>query len=147
MHPATEQIIAGNKARTDALIAISNIQVAAFERLSALTFNAARAMFEDSVAQARAMLGAKDEKDLFDRNAALAQPAVEKAIAYSRSMYDVAVQAQNEISRVMETHCAEMNRGFLAMLDKVSPKATPASEAAAAAVKSAFAAASAAYSG
>jgi phasin family protein len=143
MYPSTDQIVAANRAATDLAVSIANIQVAALERFSALTFNATKAVCEDGMEQAKTLMGAKNAQDLISLNAAAAQPSIEKAIAYSRSMYDVALQAQREMTRVLEAHAGEMRKSILGSLDERA--ATPASGAAAAAVKSALAAAGSAY--
>ncbi len=145
MYPSTEQIVAANKAATDLLISIANIQIAAFERFSALTFNAAKTVVDDGLEQAKTLLGAKNTQELISLNSAVAQPSIEKAIAYSRSMYDVALQAQSEMTKVIEAHAGELNKSILGNLDKGAMTSTPGSSIAAAAVKSALAAAGSAY--
>ncbi len=42
---------------------------------------------EDSVSGAKALMGAKDVQEALSIQASLAQPNVEKAVAYSRSVY------------------------------------------------------------
>ncbi|MBI4289849.1 MAG: phasin family protein [Betaproteobacteria bacterium] len=145
MYPSTEQIVAANKAATDLVISIANIQVAALERFSALTFNATKSVCEDGLEQAKILMGAKNAQELIGLNSAAAQPSLEKAIAYSRSMYDVALQAQREMTKVLEAHAGEISKGILGSLDTRAMATTPASSAAAAAVKSALAAAGSAY--
>jgi len=145
MYPTMEQIVASNKAGSEVLIAISNIQAAAFERFSALTFNAAKSLFEDSLEQAKAVLGAKDAQELIGLNSAAAQPSIEKALAYSRSMCDIALQAQREMTKVMEAYASELKNGIRGDLEKASHIPPPGSDAAAAAVKSALAAAGSVY--
>jgi len=142
MYPTTKQIVASNSAGTEFAIAIANIQVGAFERFSALTFNATRTVFEDCAEQAKALLRAKDAHELISLNSAAAQPSIEKAIAYARSMYDVALQAQREMTKVMEAHAREFNTCIiLEKPDTTSMNAIPGSGAATAAMKSALAAA------
>ena len=46
---APEQIAATNKAGVEAILGFAHSQFAAFERLSALHFNATKSAFEDSV--------------------------------------------------------------------------------------------------
>jgi phasin family protein len=144
MYPSTEQIVAANKAATDLVISIANIQVAALERFSALTFNATKTVCEDGMEQAKTLMGARNAQELISLNSAVAQPSLEKAIAYSRSMYDVALQAQREMTKVLEAHAGEVSKGILGSLDKRTMATTPVFSAAAA-VKSALAAAGSAY--
>jgi phasin family protein len=145
MYVTPEQIAATNKAGVDALIGLANSQFAIFERWSTLNMNATKTAFEDSVNHAKALLGAKDVQEFVNLNAAAAQPALEKAIAYSRSVYEVATQSQAEMTKAVEAQAAELNRNFVGFLDKVSKNAPAGSDVAVAAVKSALAAANTAY--
>jgi phasin family protein len=145
MYLTPEQVIASNKAGVEALIGLANTQFAAFERFSALTFNATKSAFEDSVAHTKALLNAKDVQDVVNLNASVAQPAIEKAISYSRNLYDVASQSQSDVTKLVETQAGEFNRNFVTMLDKLAKNAPAGSDVAVAAVKSALAAANTAY--
>lgn len=145
MYVTPDQMIAANKASVEALLGVASTQFAAFERLSALTFNATKAAFEDSVAHTRALLGVKDVQELINLNSAAAQPAMEKAIALSRNLYDVATQSQGELTKLVETQAGELNKSMVSLLDKVSKTAPAGSDVAVAAVKSAMAAANSAY--
>jgi phasin family protein len=145
MYVTPEQVVAGNKAGIEALISLAHTQFAAFERMSALTFNATKSAFEDSVAHTKALLNAKDAQDMMNLNASVAQPAIEKAIAYSRNLYDVASQSQGEITKLVETQAGEFNKNIVTFLDKIAKNAPAGSDVAVAAVKSALAAANTAY--
>ena len=74
-----------------------------------------------------------------------AQPVMEKAIAYSKSVYEVATEANAELSKVAERRVAEWNENFVSMLDKVSKNAPAGSDVAVAAIKSMLAAGNSAY--
>ncbi len=145
MYATPEQIAATNKAGVEALLGFANSQFAAFERLSALSFNATKSAFEESVDHAKSLLGAKDIQEFVNLNTAAAQPTLEKAIAYSRSVYELASQAQGELAKLAEAQAAEFNKNLVGLLDKISKNAPAGSDVAVAAVKSALAAANSAY--
>ncbi|MGP1676116.1 MAG: TIGR01841 family phasin [Burkholderiales bacterium] len=145
MYATPEQFAAANKASVNALFTIAQAQFAAFERLSALNFNTTKSVFEDSVSQAKALLSVKDAQELVNLSATSAQPALEKAIAYSRNVYEVATQAQAEVTKLAETQAAEMNKSVVSLMDKLTKNAPAGSDVAVAAVKSAMAAANSAY--
>ena len=145
MYVTPEQIAAGNKAGVETLLGLANSQFAAFERWSTLNMNATKAAFEDTMSHAKALLGAKDVQEFINLNAAAAQPALEKAIAYSRSVYEVAAQSQAELTKAVEAQAAELNKNVVSFLDKVSKNAPAGSDVAVAAVKQALAAANSAY--
>jgi len=140
MYVTPEQIQAAQKANVEALLAVANAQFAAFEKLANIQAGAVKSAFEDSVANTRALFGAKDVQEFVTLQNSFAQPAMEKAIAYSKSVYEVATEANSELTRV-----AEWNENFVSLLDKVSKNAPAGSDVAVAAVKSMLAAANSAY--
>jgi len=145
MSVTTEQFASANKANVETLLTIANTAFASAERLAALNLNTARAILEDSVANAKALLAVKDVQQLVSLQTTLAQPAVEKAVAYSRSVYEIATQTQEELSKVVEVQFSEMNKNVASALDKAAKNAPAGSDVAVAAVKSAIAAANSAY--
>ncbi|HEX7052426.1 MAG TPA: phasin family protein [Burkholderiales bacterium] len=145
MYVTPEQIQAAQKANVEALLAVANAQFAAFEKLANLSAGAVKSAFEDSVNNTRALLGAKDVQEFVSLQNSFAQPAIEKAIAYSKGVYEVATQANSELSKVAERRVAEWNESFVGLLDKVSKNAPAGSDVAVAAVKSMLAAANSAY--
>jgi len=145
MNVTPDQIAASNKVVMEALLGLANTQFAAYERLFGLNFSATKSAFEEAVAHARALLGAKDMQEFVNLNAAAAQPALEKSLAYSRSVYEVATQTQGELTKFVEAQAAEVNKSVVGLLDKYSKSAPAGSDVAVAAIKSALAAANSAY--
>ena len=145
MYVTPEQIQAANKANVEAFLAVANAQFAALEKLATLNASAVRTAFEDSLANTRALLGAKDVQEVVSLQNVFAQPAVEKAMAYSKSIYEVATGASAELTKVAERRVAEWNENFVSLLDKASKNAPAGSDVAVAAVKSMLAAANSAY--
>ena len=145
MYVTPEQIAAANKAGVEAMIGFCSTQFSAIERLSALQFNAAKAAFEDSVSHVKSLASAKDVQEFISLSTAAAQPSLEKAVAFSRSVYEVAAQSQGEVSKFFEAQTAEANKTLASTLDKVTKNAPAGSDVAVAAMKSALAAAHSAY--
>lgn len=145
MYVTPEQIQSANKANVEAVLSLAATQFAALEKLANLNANAIRAAFEDSLANTRALLGAKDVQEFVNLQSTLAQPAIEKAIAYSKSAYEVATEANSELSKMAEKRIAEWNENFVSILDKATKNAPAGSDVAVAAVKSMLAAANSAY--
>jgi phasin family protein len=94
MYVTPEQIQAATKANVEALLAVANAQFSAFEKLANISAGAVKGAFEDSIANTRALLGAKDVQEFVSLQSTLAQPAIEKAIAYSKSVYEVGDRSQ-----------------------------------------------------
>ena len=145
MYVTPEQIQTANKANVEAVLSLAATQFAALEKLANLNANAIRAAFEDSLANTRALLGAKDVQEFVNLQSTLTQPAIEKAIAYSKSAYEVATEANSELSKMAEKRIAEWNENFVSILDKATKNAPAGSDVAVAAVKSMLAAANSAY--
>lgn len=145
MYVTPEQIQAANKANMEAFLAAASAQFSALEKLASIQASTVKNTFEETLANTRALLGAKDLQELVSLQSGLAQPAMERALAYSRSLYDVAAGANAELSKVAERRLAEWNESLVAVLDKVSKNAPAGSDVAVAAVKSMLAATSSAY--
>jgi phasin family protein len=145
MYVTPDQIQTANKAGAEAVLAVANAQFSALEKLANISAGALKSAFEDSIANTRALLGAKDVQEFVALQNSFAQPAMEKAIAYSKSVYEVATQANTEFSKVAERRIAEWNENFVNLLDKVSKNAPAGSDVAVAAIKSMLAASNSAY--
>ena len=145
MYVTPEQIQAAGKANVETMLSLAATQFAAMEKLASLNANAVKSAFEDSLSNARALFGAKDVQEFVNLQSTLATPALEKAIAYSRSVYEVASETNAELSKVAEKRVAEWNENFSSLLDKAVKNAPAGSDVAVAAVKSMIAAANSAY--
>jgi phasin family protein len=145
MYTTPEQLAGANKANVETLLTVANTAFASAERIAALNLNTARTLLEDAVVNAKSLLAAKDVQELVTMQTALAQPAMEKAVAYSRSLYEIASQTQDEFGKIFEAQFAEVNKNVANVLDKAAKNAPAGSDVAVAAVKSAIAAANSAY--
>ena len=145
MYVTPEQIQTANKANVEALLSVAATQFAALERLASLNATAVKGAFEDSLANTRALASAKDVQEFINLQSSFAQPALEKAIAYSRSVYEMATQTNAEFSKMAEKRVAEWNENFVSLLDKAVKNAPAGSDVAVSAVKQMIAAANSAY--
>ncbi|MFN4148107.1 MAG: phasin family protein [Rhodocyclaceae bacterium] len=145
MYTTPEQFAGATKANVETWLTIANTTFASVERLVALNLNTARAMLEESVNNAKTLMNAKDVQELIGLQASLARPTVEKAIAYSKSVYEIASQTQEEFANIFDSRYAELNKNVSEALDKAAKNAPAGSDVAVAAVKSALAAANSAY--
>ena len=145
MYVTPEQIQTAGKANVETMLSLAATQFAAMEKLATLNANAVKSAFEDTLTNTRALFGAKDAQEFMNLQSTLATPAIEKAIAYSKSVYEVASETNAELSKVAEKRVAEWNENFSALLDKAVKNAPAGSDVAVAAVKSMMAAANSAY--
>ncbi|MCL2656804.1 MAG: phasin family protein [Betaproteobacteria bacterium] len=145
MFPTPEQFAAAQKTRIETLLALANIAFTSTERLANLNLSTARAMLENGVANTKSLFPIKDVQEFTTLQSTLIEPTLEKAVAYSRSIYEIATQAQNDMSKLIEGQMTELNKNVASALDKAAKSAPAGSDVTIAAVKSAIAAANSAY--
>ena len=141
----TEQFAAANKAAVDSLLSVANTALASAERIANLNLETARAAFEDSAANTKALLGAKDVQEALAIQASLAQPNIDKAVAYGRSVAEISTQTQEELTKLVEAQFGDFQKSVAGMLEKAAKSAPAGSDVAVAAVQSAIAAANSAF--
>jgi len=145
MYSTPEQFAAASKAGMENFFAAATSGFSTFERLLELNVATSKALFADAAQNTRAVLEVKDAKELLALNASLAQPAVEKAVSYSKHVYGIVAENQLALRKAAEEQAASAQKEFAGMLDKSLKNAPAGSEAAVAAVKSAVTAATSAY--
>jgi phasin family protein len=145
MMKTNEQFAAANKAAVDSFLTVANMSLATTERLAALNLNTARAFMADSAANVGALLAVKDAQGFAALQTTLVKPAVEKAMAYSKSVYEILDESTNGLSQIAEGQAVEAKKSFAATIEQALKNAPAGSEAVVAAVKSALAQADSAY--
>ena len=145
MYQAPEQLIALNKANMEVAMRFAGVALEGAERIIDLQMKAAKSAFADSIEGAKTLASVKDLQQLTALKDSLAQPSIEKATAYAKSVYDVAAATQAEIGKLVEEQVADFNKQVVAALDKMVKTAPAGSEVGVAAVKSAITAVNAAY--
>jgi phasin family protein len=145
MYSMPTQFASAGKSGVEAMLTVANTAFASIERLAALNLNIARTMLEDSAANTKSLLAIKDMQELINLQTSLAQPSLEKAADYSRALYEIASQTQNEMVKVCEAQLSEFRAAVAGLVDQAIKNAPAGSDVAVAAVKSAIAAANSAY--
>jgi len=145
MYQTPDQFVAINKANLETAMKFAGVALQGAERILDLQLKAARSAFADSVENAKTIAAVKDLQQLASLKDAMAQPTIEKATAYAKSVYDVASATQAEIGKLLEEQVAEFNKQVVAALDKMVKTAPAGSEVGIATLKSAIAAVNASY--
>jgi phasin family protein len=145
MYQSPEQFIQLGKSSIEAALSVANITLQGAERLVGLQLKTAKEALDESMRSARALSSVKTVQDLIALQSTTAQPGIEKALAYSRSLYEVASETQVQINKVLEDRMAKVSGELVAAVDKAVKNAPAGSESALAAFKSAVAAANTAY--
>jgi phasin family protein len=145
MYQAPEQLIALNKANIETAMRFAGVALEGAERILDLQLKAAKIAFADSVEGAKALAEVKDVQQFAALKDSLAQPSMEKAAAYAKSVYDVTAATQAEFGKLIEVQVADINKQVIASLDKMVKNAPAGSEVGVAAIKSAIAAVNSSY--
>jgi len=107
MYKLPEQLTSAHQASVETLMTIANAAFGGVERLAALNLNAVRSLLEDSTTNARALIAVKDAQGLVSLQTQLAQPGLNRATVYSRSLYQIATETQKTLSAVIKTQVSE----------------------------------------
>jgi phasin family protein len=140
-----EKFTAVNKAAVEAALGYSTIVLNSAEKLLDLNLKVARTVLAENAKSATALAEVKDAQQFAALQQSLAQPAIEKAIAYSRALYELSADTQADLRKFVETHMADAKQSASEMINNLVKSAPVGSEAMQAAVQSAMSAANNAY--
>jgi len=139
-----EQLAAAHKANIDMLFGLTQKAFEGVEKLVELNLQATRAALKDSADSTQALLSVKDAQALLQRQAELMQPLAEKAVAYSRQLYDIAASTGSAFSQAAERNAADAQHKAMAVMDNVARNAPAGTEAAVEAMRNVVSAAASA---
>lgn len=145
MYNPTEQFAEINKASVANATRLAALSIENAEKLFKLNLTAAKAAFQQGVEGAQAAASVRDVQELMALRAKYAESGVQTALSYSRTLYDLASEAQAEYSSIAEESWASYTKGVAAFVDKASKSAPAGSDVAVNALKSTFAASTAAF--
>lgn len=140
-----EQLTAANEAAINQLAYFAQLSLANAERFAELGLQVARESVAQATAHAQSLAGARDVNEVIALSSAAVEPAMRRAYAYTRSVYETAADTNNEVKRAIEKQAAEFNRATVAALEEAFKYAPTGSESVVENVKSAMAAAQSAY--
>ena len=149
MFAIPEQFSNATKANFESQFAIySSLTAKAFEgmeKLIELNMTAAKATLEESTANARQLLSAKNPQEFFSLTAAQAKPSAEKAMSYTRQVTEITRGTQAEFTRAAEQQIAETSTKVSTLVDEVTKNAPAGTENIVAVVKASIGNANAGY--
>ena len=145
MYQTPEQLIALNRSNIDAALLFAGVALQSMEKLVGLQIETAKAALADSADSVRALATVKEPKDLVTLRDRMLQPTLEKASAYARTVYDVAVSTQSELNKLFEAQIADYNKSVVSVLDNAATNAPAGAEFAVAALRSAVGSANMAF--
>jgi phasin family protein len=140
-----DQLAAAQKANLETLFGLTTKAFEGVEKLVELNMQVVKATLAENVDNAKKALTAKDAQELLAIQVSLIQPVAEKAVAYSRHVYEIAADTQSEFTKVAEAQLAESSKNVQSLVDNFAKNAPAGSESTVAIVKSAITAANNAY--
>jgi phasin family protein len=120
-----DQFAAVQQRNVEAFLTLSQKAFENVEKVVSLNLQTTKASLEDT---REAVLGAKDPKAMFSAPTELFQPAVDKATAYSRELYEIATQANAELSKTAEESVVQARQQMLALIEGAMKNAPAGSE-------------------
>jgi phasin family protein len=138
-----DQFASQQKAAMDSFFALANTAFQGAEKLVELNVRASKALLDDAATHAQAVLSSKDMQSLLAVQASAIQPSAEKAMAYSRHVYEISTGTTAEFTKAAEAQTEDMRAKFADFVDTAVKNAPAGSDAAMTFVKNAFTSASA----
>jgi phasin family protein len=120
MYNATEQFADFNKVNVANATKLAALSMQSAEKLFKLNLNAAKIALEQSVESAQAAASVKDVQEMMALRAKYAESGVQTAMSYSRTLYDLASEAQAEYSSMAEELWANYTKGVAAFVQKAT---------------------------
>jgi phasin family protein len=145
MYNATEQFAELNKANVAQATKLAALAIENTEKLMRLNLSAAKTALAQGVEGAQAAAAIKDVQDLVTLRTKYAESGVQAALGYSKSLYEVAAEAQVQYSAFAEEAWGAYTKGLASWVEKASKAAPAGSDAGFNALKSTVAATTAAF--
>ena len=145
MYNATEQFADIGKANYANAVKLAAMGIENAEKIVKLNISAAKAVLAQGVESAQAAASIKDVQELFALRQKFTEAGVQTATGYSKTLYELASEAQAEYTAFAEEAWASYTKGVAAFVDKASKSAPAGSDVAVNAFKSTFAASTAAF--
>ncbi len=123
----------------------TRISMDSAERAINVQLEYAKGTVKQATLNARAVAQVKDVQELMALRARIAENALENLMGYSRSLYEVASEAQSEYTRLAEERMARFQKAVTETVEQAAKNAPAGSDVAVAAVRSQLAATTAAF--
>lgn len=139
-----EQITELLTSNIDTAMRVAKIALDGAERVFRLNLELTKQALEDQAANAQTVGSVKDLQDAVALRNKLAETSSESLMNYSRTLYEISSQSQNELSKLVEERLASLNKNMVAAMDNAAKNAPAGADVAVQAMKSTVAATAAA---
>ena len=133
------------RATAESAARAARISMDSAERAFAVQLEYAKGAVKQAALNVRATAGAKDVQELLAVRTRIAENALENLMGYSRSLYEVASEAQAEYSRLADERMVRFQQAVTEGVEQAAKAAPAGSDVAVAAIKSQLAATTAAF--
>ncbi len=145
MSAIPQQVLNSQKAAIDTLVAIQGSVFGGFEKLVDLNLKVMKATIDEVSQKSQQVSSIKDAQEALSMSSALVQPSAEKAMAYSKHVYDIVASVQADLAKLSESHISEGKKNVSDAIEQFTSNAPAGSESAVAMLKSSLAQATSAY--
>lgn len=145
MSAIPQQVFASHKASLDNFLAIQGTFFGGFEKLVDLNLKVIKATLDEVAQKSQQAIEVRDAQEALAFSSALVQPNAEKALAYSKHVYDILAGVQGDLTKLTEEQIAQGQQQVSEAIDQISKNAPTGSEAALALLKSSVATANSAF--
>ena len=145
MSAIPQQVLNSQKAAIDTMVAIQGSVFTGFEKLVDLNLKVIKATLDEVAENSQKVTSVKDAQEAATLTQGMVQPSADKAMAYSKHVYDIISSVQADLSKLSESHVAEGQKHVHDAIEQFTKNAPAGSESAVAMLKSSVAQASSAY--
>jgi len=145
MYNATEQFADFGKVNYANAVKLAALSIENAEKMVKLNLSVAKAALAQGVENAQAAASVKDVQELLELRAKFTESGVQVATGYSRTLYELASEAQAGYTALAEEAWSTYTKSVAAIVDKASKSAPAGSDAGFNAFKQTFAASTAAF--
>jgi phasin family protein len=108
--PIPEQLVTAQKAGLDSFFGLATKAIESIERLAELNLQAVKSTLAENQELLTQALSPRQPQEWFAFSAGLAQPAVAKAVSYSREVWEVVLSTQGAFSAVTAAQVQQYQR-------------------------------------
>ena len=135
MSAIPQQVLNSQKAAIEALVSIQGSVFGGFEKLVDLNLKAMKATLDEVSEKSQQVANVKDAQEAVAMTSSLVQPSAEKAMAYSKHVYDIMTSVQADLTKLGEAQLAEGQKHMQEAIEHLAKSAPAGSESAVAMLK------------
>ena len=145
MSSVPQQLLDSQKAAVTNIAAAQDALFSGFEKLVDLNLKVIKATLGEAAETSQQATELKDPQEAVAFVTSLAQPSAEKAVAYTKNVYEIVSEVSNELLKLSESQVAQAQKNMAESIDQLAKNAPTGSESAVALLKSTLASANNAY--